>query len=274
MVTLGSAQAREEVRWSTPRLVEELASDAVDDNPTLTEDQLEIFFTSRRSGGAGSTDIWHARRASVADPFGAPEPLTELNTAEFESSPAVAPDGLTLWFGSAREGSLGETDIWKSVRSTRDSAWSEPEHVPLLSSTAADIPRPPGFGGRVMPLASRRNEGGIYWTYFAERAAATDEFAEPRLLEELASPDASVVDAFLTEDGLTLWFNRTPQGGNGDLYRAARPSPAAPFGEPELVPDLSTEDEERDPWLSSDGRTLYFSSDRDGELQIYVTEAL
>jgi hypothetical protein len=272
MVTLGSAEARE-VRWSTPRLVAELASDAVDDNPTLTGDQLEIFFTSRRDGGAGSTDIWYARRTTVLEPFGAPEPVVELNTAEFESSPAVSADGLTLWFGSAREGSLGETDIWKSVRATRDAAWSEPEHVPQLSSEAADIPRPPGYGGRVMPLASRRN-GGIYWTYFAERGAVDAEFAEPRLVEELASPDASVVDAFLTEDGLTLWFNRTPVDGTGDLYRATRASVTAPFEAPDRIDELSTAQEERDPWISSEGRTLYFASDREGELQIYVTEAL
>lgn len=272
-VLLGKAQPSE-TRWSVPRLVTELASDAVDDNPTLTGDMLEIYFTSRREGGAGSTDIWVARRQHVSEPFGAPEPVVELNTSKFESSPAVSADGLTLWFGSERAGGLGDVDIWRSQRSSRDEPWSPPEHVAELSSSSADIPRPLGDGERVMPLGSRRNEEGIYWTYFARRSSVDEAFGEPELVAELASPDASIVDAFLSADGLTLWFNRTPLDGKGDLYVATRPDRESPFGPPELVAELSTEDEERDPWVSPDGRTLYFASDRDGDLQIYVVEAL
>ena len=36
------------------------------------------------------------------------------------------------------------------------------------------------------------------------------------------------------------------------------------------IDELSTDSDERDPWLSPDGRELYFSSDRSGQYAIYV----
>lgn len=266
-VTLGRSDGTLSV-WSEPELVAELTSDAVDDNPTLTEDLLEIYFTSRRDGGSGSTDLWFARRASRDAPFDPPEPLVELNTDAFESSPAISRDGLTLWFGSEREGGLGDVDVWVSTRADRDAPWSAPTHVASLSSEAADIPRPLGAGDRVMPLASRRNDAGLYWTYLAERDE-TGAFGAPVLVEELAADDAATVDAFLTDDGLHLWFNRTPVDGSGDLYVSTRETLDAPFGEPVPVEDVNTPFEERDPWLSPDGDELYFASDRNGKLQIF-----
>lgn len=266
-VTLGRSDVTLST-WEEPELVAELSSDAVDDNPTLTEDLLEIFFTSRRDGGSGSTDLWFARRASPDERFDPPEPLAELNTDAFESSPAISQDGLTLWFGSEREGGLGDVDVWVSTRADRQSPWSTPTHVASLSSEAADIPRPLGSGQRVMPLASRRNSAGLYWTYLAER----DEmgaFGAPVLVEELASSEAATVDAFLTDDGLSLWFNRTPVDGSGDLYVSTRESLDAPFGEAMPVEGINTPFEERDPWLSPDGEELYFASDRSGMLQIF-----
>ena len=48
--------------------------------PTVTPDELTIFFASSRPGGFGGLDIWHSQRASAADLFPAPVNLTELNT--------------------------------------------------------------------------------------------------------------------------------------------------------------------------------------------------
>lgn len=266
-VTLGRSDVAA-ILWQEPELVAELASEAVDDNPTLTGDLLEIYFTSRRDGGAGSTDIWYARRAAPTDSFDPPEPIPELNTEEFESSPAISRDGLTLWFGSGREGGVGDTDVWVSTRPDRQSAWAPPTLVASLSSEAADIPRPLGSGERVMPLSSRRNDAGLYWTYLAERDE-TGEFGAPVLVEELASTDAATVDGFLSDDGSSLWFNSTPVDGTGDLYLSTRETSEAPFGQPAPLEDVNTTSEERDPWLSPDGNLLYFASDRTGVLQIF-----
>jgi len=280
-VSLGRAAPAPYV-FGAPVLVPELATTARSDNPTLTSDLLEIYFTSNRNSGNG--DLWFARRPRVSEPFGGPLPLSELNGDSFETSSAIASDGLTLWFGSDRAGGLGEIDIWSAPRASRGSPWSAPALVPALSSPASDIPRPPGQRGLVMPMASARGaatnqDAPIYQTYFATRAQPQAGFAEPLLLPELAALDRSTVDAFLTDDGLALFFSSSPllaatdAGGattpTSDLYVTWRRSVDEAFVVTAPLEGLNTRFDERDPWLAPDGATLFFTSDRDGVLSIY-----
>jgi hypothetical protein len=238
------------------------------DNPTLTGDLLEIFFTSNRDNV--STDIWTARRASAAVPFGAATLVSAASSPWFETSSAISRDGLTLWFGSDRPGGLGGIDIWAIQRPARDAAWSAPFNLTALNSPALDLPRPLGLHDRVMPLSSERDNGMVYWTYFSTRPTAMDAFAAPAAIPELSFKDQSTVDAFLTDDGLTLFYSSSPPEGAGDLFVASRRTTSDPFTLSVALDDLNTAAyAERDPWLSPDGQTFFFTSDRTGLLQIY-----
>lgn len=276
-VSAGGAASEQAPQFSTPTLVAELASDGDEsDNPTLTADLLEIYFTSEREGGTGDADVWTARRSSAAEPFGAPEPVTAVNTEQTEASPAVSLDGRELWFGSERDGGLGKQDIWVARRASTADAWGEPANVMELNSVEKDIPRPPAVSGTIMPLGSRRGSSGYYETFLAERASEEQPFSTPRELTELEVSGQNTVDGFLTEDGLTLFFNRSPGAGesSGDLYVVARSSRDEPFGAAVPLLSVNTSQDERDPWLSPDGRHLFFSSDRDGTLSIYEALAV
>jgi hypothetical protein len=68
-------------------------------SPTVSPDELTVYFGSTRTdGGAkGGWDVWKATRASTADPFGAPTPVSELNTAADESPTWVSDDGCRLY---------------------------------------------------------------------------------------------------------------------------------------------------------------------------------
>jgi Tol biopolymer transport system component len=55
-----------------------------------------------------------------------------------------------------------------------------------------------------------------------------------------------------------------------DLYVAWRQSVNDAFSVTQPLGDLNTPGDERDPWLTPDGKTLYFTSDRDGTLNIYT----
>jgi hypothetical protein len=281
--------------FETPVPVAELSSPARTDNPTLTGDLLEIYFTTDRVSGNG--DVWFATRATATAPFGTPAPLTAVNGASFETSSAIATDGLTLWFGSDRAGGVGANDIWVSQRAARGSDWSTPTNIAALNSSADDIPRPPGQHGLVMPMASTKAtatdpaSGGNYQTYLAARATEDAPFGAPVTIPELDYADRSTVDGFLTDDGLTMFFSsaplaesadaaavsaadggRTADGGaaNSDLFATWRRSTSERFSVPQALADLNTTADERDPWLSPDGTTLYFTSDRGGVLSIYT----
>ncbi|HXJ23937.1 MAG TPA: hypothetical protein VMT03_27335 [Polyangia bacterium] len=268
--------------FDAPQLVAELASTSRTDNPTLTGDLLEIYFTTERVSGNG--DVWFAARASAAEPFGAPAPVSAVNGSSFETSSAISTDGLTLWFGSDRDGGTGAVDVWVSQRGTRGGDWSTPVNVVALNSASDDIPRPPGQHGLVMPMASSRpagtNPNGNYQTYLAARPGDGSPFTTPAPIPELDNPDRSTVDGFLTDDGLTLFFSATPNAGaaldggagNADLYVAWRQGTSDHFSFTQPLDDLNTPGDERDPWLTPDGKTLYFTSDRGGTLNIYTAQ--
>ena len=247
---------------------------------------LELYFTSDRDGGMGSGDVWVAKRATTGEPFGTPVPVDAVNLASFETSSAISTDGLTLWFGSDRAGGLGATDVWMSQRPTRAEAWSTPVNLVQLNSPAEDIPRPPGLHGTVMPMASARSPTSpAYLTYFATRDGSNATFELPTAIEGIDAPNKLVVDGFLSDDGLTLFYSAAseaprdsgadanpdagPTFATSDLFVGWRRTTDGPFEVVQALTDLNTPSNERDPWLSLDGTTFFFTSDRGGVPNIY-----
>ncbi len=250
-------------------LVTALSHPDKDDNPTLTADELLICFTSLRVPTTGDLDVWCAERFARDEDFGEPFEVSEVNTVGFESSAALSLDGLELWIGSDREGGAGGMDIYLSTRPDRSAGWSVPVLDSTLNSEADDIPRPPAMNGTIMPLGSRRDTS-LYYTFLAERAAPGQPFSEPEVFADISAPIAGISDAQLSEDGLLLVFAMKMSEENpGDLYAAERRNLSDRFVEAVEIIGVNTEADDRDPWLSPDRRTLYFSSDRSGDFEIY-----
>jgi len=255
-------------RFGTPRLLAELDVGFNNENPTLTADLRELYFNSSHGGETGS-DVWVARRDSVADPFGAPVLVAGLDTISYEGNPAISLDGLSLYFGSDRDSGAGDIDIWGTSRATRTEPWSVPENIGALNSPAKDLPRPPGQHGLVMPLSSQRDVADGYQLYTATRPGAGAPFGAPAMIPELSDPTRNIADAFLSDDGLTLFYASAPIGAMPDLFVSWRKSTSQRFTVTDPLVDLNSAGDERDPWLSPDGTRLYFVSDRSGTLQIY-----
>jgi hypothetical protein len=280
--------------FGTPEVVSELAVNGQRGNPTLTSDLLEIYFTTNEDPD-GNGDVWSARRASKDAPFVDAAPVDAVNSPVRETSAALAPDGLTLWVGSTRPGGSGGIDIWVSQRTGRSAAWSVPIPITELNTSADDIPRPLGQHDLVMPLASTQttplNQADRnYQTYLARRSDANAPFQRPAVIPEIDTLNRSVVDGFLTDDGLVLFYasageaplatdagavdagaGAAADGGvaNADLFVAFRRSPALPFTVFAPLDDLNTSGGEFDPWISPDGTVVYFTSDREGETHIF-----
>jgi len=71
----------------------------------------------------------------------------------------------------------------------------------------------------------------------------------------------------MTEDGLEIFFvrNAMNEWKHNEIYRAARASRSAPFGGASPVTELNVAGvADAYPWISSDGLTIYFSSNRAG----------
>jgi Tol biopolymer transport system component len=76
----------------------------------LSADKLAIYFQALVGG---STDIFTARRASEAQPFGPVTRITEVNSASNDGAPWVSADQRLMYFASDRNGSFA---IYESRR--------------------------------------------------------------------------------------------------------------------------------------------------------------
>jgi hypothetical protein len=107
--------------------------------------------------------------------------------------------------------------------------------------------------------------GGDLW--MAKRGDTAAPFGAPVNLGERLNTSEWDNGAFLSADGLRLYFNTPRPGGHGkgDLWMAARDRTDRAFGDPEnLGPTVNTEFAEGEPTLSADDLTLVFVSDRPG----------
>lgn len=68
---------------------------------TVRQNGLLVVFSS---GDGASRDLYEAGRASLDEPFGPPEALTELNSASLDTDPWLSEDLETLIFSSDRDG--------------------------------------------------------------------------------------------------------------------------------------------------------------------------
>lgn len=121
----------------------------------------------------------------------------------------------------------------------------------------------PSYGGRDLYVATRP-------TIYSNRWSAVNLGAVVNSPDNEEAPDISA-------DGLTLYFFSNRSGGSGarDLWVTTRPTTTAGWGEPvNLGPPVNTSSGEDYPSISTDGCTLYFSSDRSGVLDLWVTTRL
>jgi len=242
-------------------------------NPTLTADLLELYFTSAKPDNPDRHAIWVAMRTNSHQVFNAPELVPVVNSLNEDSSGAISADGLTLWFSSNRTVGSNGMDIWASTRTDRSSTWSEPQEVTALNTSGNDLPRPTGNHGRQMPLSST-SSGGYYQLKLATRGSTASPFDAPMPIVELENAANMRFDGFLTDDGTMLLFNdESPDGTHGEIMRTWRLSGGDTFAAPVSVGDgLNGPTRNRDPWLSPDGTHFFFASDRTGEFLIYEAD--
>ena len=149
------------------------------------------------------------RARSRNDTFGPPQKVRSVSSGRFDTGSAVSADGLTLWLGSDRriDGKFTRTaastsGCRRAPRGPRIGAI--PSSCLRLNSSSFDIPRPPGLYGLVMPLGSERGPGSVYRTFFASRASTTAPFETPQPVPEIVFEEATTMDTFLSNDGLTF----------------------------------------------------------------------
>lgn len=234
---------------------------------TLSSDELEILFVS---GRGGNQDIWRARRTSIGAAWSTPVQASELNSTSVETDPEISVDGLTALFSSQRSPSQ-LNDIWRATRTSTAISFGTPTLVANLSSSGDECCAVMTADELHVVFAGK--PGSDINLYLSSRGSVVSPWGTSALVTEIET-SSQESNPYLTPDGLILYFDSDRPGGAGrrDLYVATRPDVGSPFSTPQRISELATSDNERDAWLSPDGHRLYFSSDRNGDFDIYVSE--
>lgn len=119
--------------WDKAEIVPIVGDSVSIGHPSLSEDELTIYFSSRELGGIGGADIFKATRSDKNGAWGAPENLgSEINSENDELFPYIRQDGV-LYFSSDRQPSMGGLDIYKAYKDKNDSLIVENMKYPINS---------------------------------------------------------------------------------------------------------------------------------------------
>jgi hypothetical protein len=99
--------------FSAPTNVQSLNGTARDSSPFLSTDMLTIYFSSARTGGVGSRDIWRAKRAELQSAFGSPVVVAALDSADIDTDVTLSHDATELFFSSDTSGTAL---IWRAIQ--------------------------------------------------------------------------------------------------------------------------------------------------------------
>lgn len=236
----------------------------------LTADELTMFL-GNDEGVVGGNDLFVATRASRQSIFGAPTPIPGVNGVDtHEGSPSVTGDGTTLYFHSMRAGGVGGWDLYTSVRGD-GGVFGEVSLVAGINSPSSDdFPYVVENGKTLYFASTRAGQSDIY----RSTMGANDLFELPAPLPGPVTTSADEVAPVVSSDERTIYFARASFGPpeTSEVWVASRANANDPFDAPSRVTELDAVDALNHPtWLSPDGCTLYFASNRAGSnaLDIY-----
>jgi hypothetical protein len=241
--------------WATPVAIPVAATAGDQEDAIMSSDLLELYFSS-----TGGGDLLRSTRAAVDQPWSAASRLPFDADTSIEASPRMSADQLTLYF--AQGASLATSDVRAATRASRSATFDLGVPVTEVNTPTTDKWFSPCAGGRYVMVHNTPGNDDLYEGVLgAGPAARIDALDTPA---EESSP-------FLTADCLTVYFS-SDRTGTGDVLISQRTAIGAPWSDPVPVEGVSQPlTNEEDPWVSPDGRTMVFTSDRAGSLDVYLT---
>lgn len=203
--------------------------------------------------------------------LGAPEQLNIAGVEGELGSPALSGDGLTLFFTAAD----GAERIYSARRQSRESVVFEGTRVVFEGDDASPSGEATPFvgvdGERLYFSSALPGSGSDKDLFVATFDPVAQSFSAPQPLADLGGPDVDLLP-WLTADELTIVFVSSRLGGSGgaDLFSAQRARLDASFGAPTPVAALNSAFGEGRAAFTADGATVYFSSDREGQSDLFA----
>jgi len=250
--------------WSTPTPVPGADTALNEEDCTMSSTTLELYFAVTEES-ATVEGLYVMTRATAADSWSSPLPLGLDPGADEDASPRLTPDDLTLYYASVHATGLGGLDIYTVARAAVGATWSAPQAVPQVETTQDD---------RWMSVCDDGHFAMVSTVAGEELFEGVLGGGAPTAIAELDTTGYES-SAYLTPDCLTLYFAAN-RNGQRDLFVTERASVSDPWQTPSPLDQFNDPVAgDEDPWMSPDGRTFVFASDRampgSGKHDVYMS---
>ncbi len=200
------------------------------------------------------------------------EPEGSLNSNSWDSQPSITCDGKTLFFASTREGGLGGSDIWYSIKDKKGQ-WSLPQNAGVNINTEGDEEAPfIAKDGKHLYFTSNFHPGQGEGDFFVS-ALEMGHWSEPINLGYPINSPAKELGLFVTDDTKHVYFASAKEGGAGglDLYFAEMPEinrPQKVFPVVLKVIDKTSREKitTQEVIVGADNKKTTFTSDEEGKI--------
>ncbi|WP_259404277.1 OmpA family protein [Hymenobacter sp. HSC-4F20] len=223
--------------------------------------------------------IQHSKNAKVQ--FNSPKDIfvknlgPTINTQYSEHSPVISGDDKLLLFTSRGENVTGAgnaegkkggnlasdgeyfEDIFEAKR-IDDENWEKPRSLSGVLNGKGHDASIQVFDNDTKMLMYRQDENGDI--FYTEKTGG--DWTAPKKLNNNINSKAFESDAFITADGLTMYFSTSKfsEENTLDIYTSTR-QPGGDWGPAKSIGNaVNTAYDDDSPYLSKDGKTLYFSS--------------
>jgi len=263
---------------------EAINSEYPDYSASVSADGQTLIFTSRRPESTGKLqdpddgkffeDIYISRKDSLSGKWLAAEPVEgNLNTEGHDANMSISADGKQIFVyrnvGYTKSGEifvskLGRTGKWSAAKPVEGDV-----NTSYFESSACVSP-----DGKTMYFVSEREKGGFgMGDIFMSRREGKNEWGKAVNLGPVINDEYDQIGVFIHPDGKTLYFaSNSPKAiGGYDIFKTSFENGV--WTKPEnLGSPINTLGDERFFCMSTDGKTAWLSSDREGsagELDIW-----
>ena len=245
----------------------------------ITPDGLSLWFQQSPSDWAVN-EGFVATRATKDDPWGNPVSAGLGNDPSTFNTLGVVPgvttgDGLEMYVWDVRTGGYGSSDLWMMKRNAIGAAWCQPVNLgPVVNSSAGEASPTISLDGLELyfdsgssgtPIRPGGTGGADLWV--TKRATRNAPWGTPVNLGPTVNTTSADGYPVLLNDGrLLFFFSKRPGGyGSDDVWVTTRDTSDAPWRKPvNLGPLVNSTGAEIGAYMSADGSTLFFNSNRTG----------
>ncbi|GIV32607.1 MAG: hypothetical protein KatS3mg031_0142 [Chitinophagales bacterium] len=233
--------------------------------PTLTADGEKLFFTRHTytANNVVNEDIYYS--LWQGSDWGPSIPMPpNVNTTYNEAAATITPDGRKLFLTICEHPkNIGSCDIW--VTHKVGDTWLDPQNLEDPVNTRSKETQPCLSGdGRSLYFCSNRKGGYGGLDLWVTHLQENGKWSEPENLGQTVNTPYDEQRPFIHPDNRTLYFSSEghPGFGNADIFMSVKGSDGQWQKPVNIGLPINSFENEEGIFVSLDGTTGYFASDR------------